>query len=217
MLRPAVFCMLFFVVSCHRSTGPVEVAGAPKTPAAAAAPWNLDPANLPTGSQTLGTVQLSRYFPLYEAFSHHHGTGAAMSAWKIPVNDRFWWAVDTRYTFATGDDAARFLASQQAVLSEGHPLVETRLAITSDPAAKLFAGRIVHPGLGTPFFAFVVVGRHRHHVFKFLAAVEVPPAAPTHGVPATDFVPASEVPSSPSSEEVLRTDFLSLAQRFLKR
>ena len=115
-----------------------------------------------------------------------------MSAWQIPHRGRTWWAVDTRYTFPTEDDATRFLGSSQAPLSEGHPLAEDRLALPCDPAARLFMGRIIHPGLGTPFLALVVTGRHGPHVFKFLAAIELGTPEPV--------------------EDALREDFLALAK-----
>jgi hypothetical protein len=83
-----------------------------------------------------------------------------------------------------------------AKLSEGHSLAENPLPLPCDPVARLFIGRIVHPGLGTPFFAFVAVGRHRQHVFKFLSAVEIP----------ADTAPAADGPATE-----LRTDFLALA------
>ncbi|PKN26926.1 MAG: hypothetical protein CVU65_04100 [Deltaproteobacteria bacterium HGW-Deltaproteobacteria-22] len=202
MLRIGLICLMF-LASCARSTGPVKVAAKPGHAAPAPAQWQLDPSRLPAGAQTLGNVQLSRYFPLYESFVARHGTHAGMSAWKLPVNGRIWWTVDTRYTFATEDDAARFLASQQAKLSEGHSLAENPLPLACDPVARLFTGRLVHPGLGTPFFTFVAVGRHRHHVFKFLAAVEIPAGS---AEPVADVVPTS---AKPAAE--LRADFLALA------
>jgi len=207
MYRIVGLCLILLAVACTRSTGPISVAPAKTTAGAPETPWNLQPARLPVGSQALGKVALSRYFPLAAAFTRQHGTGAGMSAWKIPVNEQFWWVVDTRYTFATEDDAARFLVSQQAQLSEGHRLIEDRLALSCDPAAKLFLGRIIHPGLGTPFFAFVAVGRYRHHVFKFLAAVEDPSG---------DALQPAETPTIPLSEDALRPDFLALAERVLK-
>jgi hypothetical protein len=206
MLRTAIIVSLILAgLSCTRATDSAVVA-AGKKPEASTTPWSLDPAQLPAGTQALGTVQLSRHFPLYDPFFRHRGKDARMSAWGIPVHGRTWWAVDTRYTFATEDDAARFLASQQAKLAEGHPLIEPSLRLACDPAARLFAGRIVHPGLGTPFLAFVIVGRHRHHVFKFLAAVELP------ADPATD--PGEGGPST--TPPALRADFLTLAGLALK-
>ena len=221
MQRLGLICLLLLAVSCTRSTGPVAAARAQAPHRPPLVPWILEPSVLPAGAQTLGTVAPGRYFPLHEAFTRRHGTTAGMSAWKIPFHDRTWWAVDTRYTFATEDDAARFLISQQALLSEGHPLAEDRLTLScgpgggpggSDarpgcPSARLFIGRILHPGLGTPFFTFVAVGRHRQHVFKFLAAVEVPPGTGPEAAPDAQ-------PTLPP--EVLRTDFLALAAMALK-
>jgi len=217
MQRLGLFCILLIAVSCTRSTRPIVVARAQEPHRPPLVPWSLEPSVLPAGAQPLGTVAPSRHFPLYEAFTRRHGTTAGMSAWKIPFNERTWWAVDTRYTFATEDDAARFLISQQALLSEGHPLAEDKLTLPCGPsgsaarpgcpAARLFIGRIIHPGLGTPFFTFVAVGRHRQHVFKFLAAVEVPPGTGPEAAPDAQ-------PTLPP--EVLRTDFLTLAAMALK-
>jgi hypothetical protein len=204
---------------CPRQGGPAKVAAEPDAPREAVRPWKAAASRLPAGSAVLGAVEVSRYFPLYEAFRRHRGRDAAMSAWQIPHRQRTWWAVDTRYTFPTEDDAARFLASQLAQLAEGHPLIEPRLALPCDPAARLFAGRIVHPGLGTPFWAFVVTGRHGHHVFKFLAAVEVAgegtPAPTGQETTASTSpappLPAGTTPDPPASDELLRADFLALA------
>lgn len=197
MTRARLACLFLslplLLLGCPRPGGPVKVAAAPEEPAKAPRPWRSDASRLPAGSAALGTVQVSLYFPLFEAFGRHHGQDAVMSAWQVPHLERTWWVVDTRYTFPTEDDAARFLTSQLAQLAEGHPLIEPRLTLPCDRAARLFAGRIVHPGLGTPFLALVVTGRHERHVYKFLAAVEL----------------AGE--ETPDLDERLRADFLSLA------
>jgi len=184
--------LLFPAAGCPRQGSPATPTPSVRpTPPPSPPPWVLDAARLPAGSRVLSTVQVSRHFPLFDAYRRHHGRGAVMSAWQVPHRGRTWWAVDTRYTFPTEDDAVRFLTAQQAPLSEGHPLAEDRLALPCDPASRLFMGRIVHPGLGTPFIAFVVTGRRGPHVFKFLAAVELESPEP--------------------GEDALRADFLSLA------
>ncbi len=138
--------------------------------------WKADASLYPEGSQAMSgsPVPFNKYFPLYEPFLKHNGKSGEMTAWKVPMENRTWWVVDTRWSFQRESDAQRFLTSQKALLSEGHPLMEPEGTV-GPLAVTLFAGRILHPSLGTPFWAFVAVGRHEHHVFKFLAAVEVAP------------------------------------------
>lgn len=135
--------------------------------------------SLPSGWSLQGNFENPEKFPLHAEFSRHHGVRARMAAFRGMQDFQPWWVVDTRYAFASEKDAQQFLHAYAARLSEGHPLLDSSVAVCG-LKPMLFGGTMRHPSTGTFFLAFVLVGTYRHYLFSFLGAVEIagdPPVA----------------------------------------